>query len=351
MSKKIMFVCNGLGSGGAERVITILANQLIKKDYSIFILAFIKSDQEYELNEKIKVIYEQLSGGVLNKLERVTAIRRYAKLFDINTVVAFSHYINMSAIIAGMFLKAKIIISERNDPAQVNKKKLLSLIRRLLYPKADTLVCQTNDAREYFNFIKKSQVVVIANPIIENLPKPFEGIRSKRIVTFSRIEPQKNIAMVIDAFYEFHKDFNDYMLEIYGQGSLLPAMKEHVSILGLQRHIIFHPFSVDIHRKVVDASMFVLGSDYEGLSNSMLESMAMGLPCIVTDCPCGGARMVITSYENGILVPVRDAQAMYEAMKYVIKNPEQAAYMSKNATKIRSDLAVDKIITEWERVI
>jgi glycosyltransferase involved in cell wall biosynthesis len=141
------------------------------------------------------------------------------------------------------------------------------------------------------------------------------------------------------------------MLEIYGQGSLLSTMKEHAAALGLEKHIVFHPFSVDIHRKVADASMFVLGSDYEGLSNSMLESMALGLPCIVTDCPCGGAKMMITSYENGILVPVRDVKAMYGAMKYIIDNPEKAAAISRNAAKVRADLAVGNIVAEWERII
>ena len=68
--------------------------------------------------------------------------------------------------------------------------------------------------------------------------------------------------------------------------------------------------------------MFVSSSDFEGISNSMLEALGMGLPVVVTDCPVGGARMVIKSGENGILVPVGDTQAMYEAMRSVLKDPD-----------------------------
>lgn len=351
MNKKIMFVCNRLGSGGAERVISVLANKFIEKNYQVYILAFSKSEQEYALNQKIKVCYQQLSGSAFKRIKRIRAIRHYVKLFKIDTVIAFSHYINISAIIAGMFLKVKVIISERNDPAHLENKKVLTLVRKILYPRAAALVCQTYDARDYFSFIKAAPVVVIPNPIMENLPQPYAGIRSQRLVTFSRLEPQKNIGMVIAAFCKLHKDFDHYVLEIYGEGSCLSELKAYTAALDLEKNILFHPFCLDIHHKILDASIFVLGSDYEGLSNAMLEAMALGLPCVVTDCPGGGARMMIASYENGILVPVGDVQAMYVAMKYMIENPKHAAHMSKNAAKIRSDLAADKIISMWEQLL
>ena len=264
MSKKILFVCNGLGSGGAERVISLLANKFIQKGYRVFILAFKKSDQEYNINKNIKVIYEPLGSGTISKIKRVILIRHNIKLNKIDTVIAFSHYMNLSTIIARMFIKVKIIISERNDPAQIKKRKALNMLRKVLYRKADILVCQTEDAQKYFSFIKEAQTIVIPNPVMENLPQPFEGVRSKRIVTFSRIEPQKNIGMIIEAFAKFYQDYNNYVLEIFGIGSCLSALKDYAVKLGLEKQIIFYPFAGDIHQKVLDASIFVLGSDYEG---------------------------------------------------------------------------------------
>jgi glycosyltransferase involved in cell wall biosynthesis len=97
--------------------------------------------------------------------------------------------------------------------------------------------------------------------------------------------------------------------------------------------------------------MFVSTSDYEGISNSMLEAMAMGLPCVVTDCPCGGARRFIKSYENGILIPTGDTGLCYKAMRYLIDNPDKANIISEKAEKIREELTVNQICLNWMEVL
>ena len=97
--------------------------------------------------------------------------------------------------------------------------------------------------------------------------------------------------------------------------------------------------------------MFVSSSDFEGMSNSMLEAMGMGLPTICTDCPAGGARAIIKDHENGILVPIKDVESMYRAMKEVAENKELAEKLSVNGTKLRDELSVDKIVSQWLEVI
>lgn len=96
--------------------------------------------------------------------------------------------------------------------------------------------------------------------------------------------------------------------------------------------------------------MFVSSSSFEGLSNSMLEAMAIGLPTICTDCPCGGARMIIINGVNGILVPNGDKDALAQAMAQVADDSKLAAYLSKNAMKIREDLSIKKIARLWEKL-
>ncbi|MDU6786002.1 MAG: glycosyltransferase, partial [Veillonella sp.] len=110
-------------------------------------------------------------------------------------------------------------------------------------------------------------------------------------------------------------------------------------------------FASNILEKVAPCSMFVSSSDFEGISNSMLEALGMGLPVVVTDCPVGGARMVIKSGENGILVPVGDTQAMYEAMRSVLKDPALAAKLSQNAIKVRDEFPLWKIAKRWLEVL
>ena len=93
--------------------------------------------------------------------------------------------------------------------------------------------------------------------------------------------------------------------------------------------------------------MYVSSSDYEGISNSMLEAMAIGMPVVCTDCPIGGAKATIKDGENGLLVPIKDADALYMGMKKVIEDKALADKLSHNAAKLRDELSLDKITDRW----
>ena len=346
---RILFVCNSVSIGGAERVVSILADEMIERDTEIFLLGFIKTDDSYLKDKRVRVIIaEKGKGNVSAKLIRITAIRKAIKEHNITTVIAFSHYNAMYSVIAARGLNVKVIGSERNDPAQVGNRKVLNWLRMRLYENLDALVCQTDDAKAYFPEEIQKKSVVILNPITDSLPAPYQGERKHRVVSFSRLEPQKNIPMLLEAFEIFRKSHPDYVLDIYGMGSLrdelIEKTKDNPSI-----HI--QPYTIDIHNAILDASMFCLSSDYEGMSNSMIEAMGCGIPTIVTDCPCGDARMVINDGENGILVPVRDSKKLAKAMCRVADDKGLAEKLSREGLKIRETLDKKKIAEQWEAVI
>ena len=346
---RILFVCNSVSIGGAERVVSILADEMIERDIEIFLLGFIKTDDSYLKDKRVKVIIaEKGKGKVSSKLIRITAIRKAIKKNNITTVIAFSHYNAMFSVIAAHGLNVKVIGSERNDPAQVGQRKVLNWLRMQLYKRLDALVCQTDDAKAYFPEDIQRKSVVILNPITDSLPAPYQGKRKHRIVSFSRLEPQKNIPMLLTAFEIFQKSHPDYVLDIYGIGSLREELIEKTK--G-NPSIHIQSFTADIHNAILDASIFALSSDYEGLSNSMIEAMGCGIPTIVTDCPCGGARMVIQDGEIGILVPVRDSKAMAEAMCRVADDKGLAEKLSREGLKIREMLDKKKIAEQWKAVI
>ena len=140
-------------------------------------------------------------------------------------------------------------------------------------------------------------------------------------------------------------------MHVFGKADEKEKIVQYVSDKGLNKWISFFDFDVNIHSKIVDYAMFVTSSDREGMSNSMLEAMAIGLPTISTDCPAGAARMLIENYVNGIVVPMRDPQAMYEAMKYIIEHPQEAEQMSIRATEIRDKLSMSRIGEQWARAL
>ena len=185
----------------------------------------------------------------------------------------------------------------------------------------------------------------------EDLPEPFTGQRRHEIVNFCRLNKQKNIPLLMEAFAMLLKEHPDYTLRIYGRGEEKDNLMALAKKMGLENAVIFEDFAPDVHARIRDAAMYVCSSDFEGLSNSMLEAMAIGLPCVCTDCEGGGARMMIRSGENGLLTPIGDKQAMYEAMKKLAEDPAYAARLGSEAAKLRQELSIEKIADQWETMI
>ena len=140
-------------------------------------------------------------------------------------------------------------------------------------------------------------------------------------------------------------------MSIYGNGDEKETLQQYIREKKLQEMISIKDFQPNIHEVILDAAMFVSTSDYEGISNSMIEAMAIGLPCVCTDCDGGGARMMIQDHKNGLLVPKGDAEGVYRAMKELIENPELAESLGKEAAKIRERLSAEKIAEEWLKLI
>ena len=353
MNKEVIFVINKLYGGGAERVINLISNYFAEVGIQTTICTYSNIKKSYIINEKInyREIYSDNRFKTIKKISRILQLRRVFKENPNATIIGFEYFINMQVIVASLFLKNRVIVSERNDPNILNDRIIIKKLRALLYKYTDILVCQTKDAKEYFPRKIQKKSTIIPNPIMPNLPKRFTGVRKKEIVTFCRIEKQKNLKLMIDAFNLLSKDYPEYTLSIYGDGSKKQELIEYTNKIELSDKVKFYGFTDNIHDKITDKAMFVSSSDYEGISNSMIESMAIGLPCIVTDCPCGGARSIIENRVNGLLVPVGDVKSLYQGMKLVIKDEKLAINLSINAEKVKEKLKQETICREWEKLI
>ena len=107
------------------------------------------------------------------------------------------------------------------------------------------------------------------------------------------------------------------------------------------------PAKSDVHDYIKDYAMFVSSSDYEGMSNALIEAMAMGVPVISTDHPIGGARMLIQNNVNGVLVPVNDTEEMISKIEMLISNEDYLEKISNEALKIKEELEIGKITNDW----
>lgn len=340
---------NALANGGAARVISVLVKAFSEQGSKVGIAVYSPFPGEYPLPENVAKEYGPKGNSGVSKMRRIVWLRSVARRNPDAVIVAFEYFVNMQTLIACAGLPNRVVVSERNDPARVGSEFPTGWFREHLYRRANLLVCQTDEASAYFS--DKVRKCVILNPLKEGLPVPYTGVRRKAVVTFCRLERQKNLPMLIRAFSRFHENNPDYTLEIYGDGKERETLIAIIDGLGISDIAKIHPGRPDVHDVVRDASMFVLPSDYEGLSNSMLEAMAIGLPVICTDCPCGGARMVITDGENGLLIPVDNETALTAAMNRMVNDTTLTVKLSRNAAALRKKLSVSKICSEWMQVI
>lgn len=391
-SRNTVFLIKVMLGGGAERVISLISRAAVQNGNNVTLILTHQSKAEavldnidgrinvvslpdelrkqkpFAFSAKIIMLLARLAGKtafkekslVMKYLSRnytsVKWLKKYFNEHGISAAVAFL-YDSIFLTLLAKNKTARVIISERGDPQQSTSSKTTTALIKNLFPKADDFVFQSPDVQEWYKQNTPVRGKVIFNPIKPDLPAPYVGERKKRIVNFCRISAQKNLIMLADAFAEFHKDFPDYELDIIGDpvgnnaDGYIDSVVEHIRKLGCENYIHILPAIKDIHSVIKDYAMFVSSSDFEGMSNSMLEAMAMGLPCVCTDCPAGGARAVIKDGENGMLTPVGDSHALYLAMKKVIENPDLAQKISKNAVKIRENQSAEKITEEWMELI
>lgn len=351
--KKIVFVMNNIGDGGAERVGVTVGKYLARQGNKVYIAKMFSTYNDYSVEGISDIVtLPNAKNKYIKHLKRLIAFQRFCKKNDIETVVVMGVGDMMINLFKKLNPQIRLILSERNDPtSQYTVDKVLGQRVNRFLMDADRVVFQTEDARSYFSEEVQQKGVIIPNPIKSDLPEPYTGVRRKEIINFCRLNKQKNLPLLINAFERLHKDYPEYTLRIYGRGDLHDDLVKRIKENGLDEYIFIEDFSKDIHNRVRDAAMFVSSSDFEGISNSMLEAMAIGLPVVCTDCPAGGARMMIQNGVNGLLVPVRDETALYEAMRLIIREPENAKRMGSNAAHIKQRLAEEKICQQWESII
>ncbi len=399
--KHIVMVIGNYKNGGVAMRSTNLANSFAEKGHSVTILVTgeIADDLFYVAHPGVEVVslqeYVEAHKGDSTALEviwkrdkrlkflkRLRYISKFIPGWDkylaneirgIRRSEALSIYIAQNSksiyipfgiayfenvVYASGKKKSRIIYAERSCPQKelsaypFGKKNLIKL-----FENAECIILQTKDGEAFLKTFFKKKTVVIHNPVKKNLPESYSGERKKVIVNFCRISEEKNLPLLIDVAVKLHKEHPEYIVEIYGntvvkeEFELKEQLVKKIKNCGAEEYIKILPPRADVHKVVNDYAMFVSTSDFEGLSNSMIEAMAIGLPCVCTDCLGGGARELITDSENGLLVPVNDVEALYKAMKRLIEEPGLAKKCSENALKIKEKLAPERISAQWLDII
>ena len=147
------------------------------------------------------------------------------------------------------------------------------------------------------------------------------------------------------------EELSDYNLVIYGEGSLRKELEAFVESKGLTNRVFLPGAKSGIQNYIKDASLFVLSSDYEGIPNALIEAMAIGLPCVSTDCSPGGARELILNEKDGFITPCGDAVALRMAMSKILTEKKVASQIGKRAQEVRKRTDRQMIADRWLKLI
>lgn len=356
--QKIAFHLNSLQQGGAERVVSNLTNRFAKEGYEVVIATEWYGTDEFALDQKVRRVHVGLTKEDENRsriskmLRRIWYLRRFMKKEKPDVVVAFTRGVLYRALAAGIGTGIPVVISVRTDPVGHYDKKADKLRIPLLFPHAAGCVFQTEGAKAFFApYLQENSRIILnpLNPKYVGVPEP--AVRTKDVVQSGRLVDFKNQPMLIRAFLKVHEKHPDYTLKIYGPDSK-DGTKEILESIIHENHaedfVKLMGGSNTLEKDLADAALYAFSSDWEGLPNALMEAMALGLPVVSTDCPCGGPKTLIEDGVNGLLVPIMDEKAMTDGILRLIEDRELAERLGREARKISERANEDAVFEQWQ---
>lgn len=352
--KHVAFYIGSLNKGGAERVFVNLAEYFAARGYRVTMITQYQKENEYALPDGVDrvisdIAKEEEGGRLSNFLKRFGKLRRIFKETGADVVLSTIGKNNFMALCANAFLPTRVVVSVVAEPTEEYPGRMMRFLARTLFRFADGIVMQTTDAVRFFPKGLQKKCVILKNSLNPAFIRPrFEGARPQTVVAVGRVDENKNHRMLIRAFSSVADRFPESRLVIYGEGELRRQLLQEIKEAGMEERILMPGAVTDVPDRIERAYAFVLTSFTEGMPNTLLEAMSLGLACISTDCPCGGPKDLITDGENGYLVSVDDDRALAKRLEELLSDPEKADRIGREAARLQESYRPDKVNAEWE---
>jgi glycosyltransferase involved in cell wall biosynthesis len=352
----IVFVQAGLGAGGSEKIINLLAHHFcgIGHDVTVLALNGDKTQSYFEYGSNIRVECRQTGSGkrsrALKRLAEVRWLRKRFREAKADVVVSFLTKVNLLASIAAAGTGIPVIAAERNNPIRQMAGSPWRHANALTAVLADRFVMQTTESVGMLSSSGRRKSTVIPNPCMLDAvtaPKP-DG--PPAFVAVGRLDPQKGFDLLIEAFGTVSSRLPEATLTIFGEGKERAFLERRVEELGLGEKVSL-PGTTDKPGSWAGVgNVFVLSSRYEGFPNVLVEAMSAGYPVISFDCPWGPGE-ILSDPSSGILVPDRNKEALAEAMLRLGRSPGQRAAFAATAPVAVSRFALPEVLAQWEKAI
>lgn len=345
MMKKITFITDTLSSGGSERVMSVLANELSKSNM-VEIICLSGKESFYPINNNVRLTFLEEKYGK-NLLKKFLWLSKY--IHSDSLVIPFMVNVYIFTLTALMFKKVKIIVSERNDPK--THPIFIRILRKILIWRAQRVVVQTLDIANYFPRLIREKIDIIYNPISDKYiwKSGLKAEKKKIIITVGRLSPQKNHIMLINAFAKVIEKYPEYQLHIYGDGEIREKTESYIKAKGLEENVILKGRCNSLGDVLPQAEIFAMSSNYEGMSNALIEAMYVGVPVVTT--AVSGTKELIEDGTNGFVVPIGDEKSLAEALMKLVENKALREQFAEKGVDIIKKVHPSMIFKQWKTII
>lgn len=359
---KLVLVISSLGGGGAERVMTMLANAWVERGNEVTLVTLAPERMDrYPLDPAVRRIALDVAGNsahvlaaIGNNVVRLRALRRAIAASRPDAVISFIAESNVRVLIAAAGLRVPVIVSERTALNGHHMRGVWRTLRRWSYPRASAIVAQTRRCATELESLARRRVDVIANPVSVESQRDdvtaHERTGGHTLLAVGRLAPEKGFDLLIEAFAQAAPRHPGWNLVILGEGPLRAGLARKIAEHDLGERISMPGFDAHVRRAMRRADLFVLSSRYEGFPNALLEAMTEGLACVSFDCDAG-PRELIDHRTNGWLVPAGDAHALADALDTLMGDAGLRARLGRRARDISSAYSLATILDQWNNLV
>jgi GalNAc-alpha-(1->4)-GalNAc-alpha-(1->3)-diNAcBac-PP-undecaprenol alpha-1,4-N-acetyl-D-galactosaminyltransferase len=354
---KVTLVIGGMGMGGAERVMSILANYWATHGWEVTLITLVDRSKPsfYPLDPKIQLVQLGVTGDSGNPVmaivkiwQRVRVLRQAIIASAPDVAIGFMATSGVMSVLACWNLGIPVIVSKRIYPAMSEANRVWKLLMKWTYPFADLVVVLTKSALSFYPPDKGYRAIVLPNPVI--VPPATDLIDgllpTPTLIAVGRLAPQKGFDLLITAFAKIQHDYPDWHLTILGEGESRLELEELRSEYQLIDRVHLPGKVTNVHDYLRQADIFVMSSRCEGFPNALCEAMACGLPVISTDC-LSGPREIITDRVDGILVATEDVESLAMGLSELMSDPAKRQQLAHAAPQILERFGLEQVMSLW----
>ena len=345
---KIDFVVNSLASGGAERVLVILADHFKVKGHNVSIITFNEPDvwQPRKDIKRIRLHHGTIKNHMVRSLKNL-AQYYYFKKNRPDVLISFMIHTNLIGTIISKLYGIKLIASEHNNHLE-ETDYIGRITRKYAYKYSNALTVLTSFDKAFYEQ-RNVNAFVMPNPCSFNVFKENSRDRNKTILAVGALNRyhHKGFDNLIKLIGPVLADHPSWKLKIVGGGDEgTQYLKNLVKKENLEDKVVFEGFSNEVSKIMRDSEIYIMTSRFEGLPMVLLEAMSQGMACISYDCISGPSE-IITHNVNGILVEDQNMELMSIELDKLIKNPKKRIELARQGINSLDRYKIENIYSKY----